>query len=215
MKVYSLGEISNQMKSLLSSVLLLGLVACSPQEQPPAKPEAKQHYALHEYSVTFAAVKIPDETLKQLGLPPFEGPHTEESDQKLAAYVVAHPGDFSIAGIKGNCLPVVWNNGETHVKLLLDPEQEQKDLETLGMMTRGFDIRVSVRDEQAVGQVYCDWFCCCGIHSKEQVRGSTDRGMTGGSLTGLITVGQTYIRPLLQGNGVSLWMMGALNRNTN
>jgi len=179
------------------------------------KPVAKQSFGLHEYCAIFAAVKIPDETLKQLALPPFEAPHLQENDQKLAVYVMAHSNDFSIATITGNCRPVVWNNGETHVKLLLDPKQEGKDLETLGLMTRHFDVRVSVRDEDGQGQVFADWFCSYLVHLKEPVGNSTDHGGSIPCGSGLIAIGQPFIWPLFHGKGVSLWLLGTLDRNTN
>jgi hypothetical protein len=200
---------------MLAVALLVGLVGCSRNERQPAKPAAKQSFGLHEYSVTLAAVKIPDETLKRLALPSFEEVYSQEASQKLAAYVVAHSGDFSLTTIKGNCLPVVWNNGETHVKLLPDPKQEEKDFETLGLTTRPFDVCVSVREEDGQGWVYSDWRCSYGVHLKEPVGNSTDHG---GSLTcgpGFAPVGQTNIWRLFHGKGVSLWMLGALNRNTN
>src|SRR5208283_1438311 len=97
------------MKNLLFPVLLVGLVACSPTEQQQVTPSATQHNIdLREYAVSFAAVKIRDETLKQLAFPPFEEIYSQEAEKKLAAYVIAHSGDFSFTATTGNCLPIVY-----------------------------------------------------------------------------------------------------------
>ena len=138
-----------------------------------------------------------------------------ENDQKLADYVVAHSGDFSIAKITGNCLPTVWNNGETHARLLLDSMQEGKDFESLGLMTKSFDVRVSVRDEDDQGRVYSDWSCSYRVHLKEPVGNSIDHGGSGTGWIGFAKVGQPHIGPLFHAKGVSLWLLVALNRNTN
>src|SRR5207248_1274015 len=137
---------------------LSGLCGCSEKASPVRTPVSKSA-AFHKYCVTFAAVKVPDTTLTSLGLPTYEEPTTPESRRKLAAYVQAHTTEFSVRTPTGNILPIVWNNGQTHVTLLPDPKQEEKDFETLGMMTKGFDAGVTVRDEDDRGQVYCDWSC--------------------------------------------------------
>ena len=199
------------MKTICFIFLLAGLCGCS-EKVPPSKTPISKSRPLHKYSVTLAAVKVPDSTLTRLGLPSYETPSTPESRRKLADYVKAHASEFSIRAPSGNILPIVWNNNETHVTLLPDATQEAKDFETLGMMTKGFDAGVTVRDEDEHGRVYCDWSCSCGVHLKEPVGNSTDHGMSGVGGSGMIPVGQAEMCPLFHGNGVSLWMLVALNR---
>ena len=200
------------MKNLWSIVLLLGLCACSEKAPQPKKPVFQPAAGLHRYSVTFAAVKIPDSTLMSLALPAYEECSTPDSRRKLAAHVLAHTADFSIRAPTGNSLPIVWNNGQTHVMVLPDSKQEAKDFETFGMMAKEFIAGVSVRAEDDKGEVYCDWFCNCGVHLKQPIGNSTAHGRGGICGSGMIAIGQPEIWPLCRGNGVSMWMLAALNR---
>jgi len=214
------------MNKLLFPALLIGLVACSRTEQQPVKPTGTQHSVdLRRYAVSFAAVKIPDEMLKQLALPPFEQIYSLEDQKKLAAYVVAHSEDFPITSTKGNCLPFVYGIGggshekmtgmETQAQLLLDPKQEEKDFETLGLATRLFTVRVAVREVDSQDDVFCDWYCNYRVHLKEPVGNSTDHGGGIPCGPGVYPVGQPSISKLFHAKGVSLWLLGTLNTNTN
>jgi hypothetical protein len=200
------------MKTIWFIALLFGLSGCS-EKAPPARTPVSKSSAVRKYSVTFAAVKVSDTTLASIGLPAYDAPSTPESRRKLANYVQAHTAEFSIRAATGNILPIVLNRGQTHVTLLPDSKQEEKDFEALGMMTKEFDAGVTVLDEDEHGQVYCDWYCSCGIHLKEPLGNSTDHGMSGGCDGGMIPVGQAEMCPLLHGNGVGLWMLVALNRS--
>jgi len=205
-------KFTRDMKTVWLLFLVAGLCGCS-EKASPSKTQVSKHPPLHKYSVTFAAVKVPDTTLARLELPSYETPSTPESCRRLADYVKAHASEFSMRTATGNILPIVWNNNETHVTLLPDAKQEERDFDALGMMTKEFDAGVTVHEEDEHGQAYCDWSCSCGVHLKEPVGNSTDHGMTGVGGSGMIPVGQAEMCPLFHGNGVSLWMLAGLNRS--
>ena len=200
------------MKNLCFIVLLVGLCACSDKATQPKQAIGKHMVVPHEYSVTFAAVKILDSTLTRLALPAYEEPSTIASRRKLAAYVSAHPADVSVYASTGNIVPIVWINQRVEVKILLDSKQEANDLQAFGMATKQFTPGVSVREENDKGEVYCDWCCGCMVHLTQPIGNSTDIGRGGASGLGVVVIGQPEIWPLCRGNGVSLWMLGTLNR---
>ena len=190
----------------------MGLSACSEKAPQPKIPAATPAAARHRYSVKFAAVKIPDSVLLSLGLPAYEESSTPDSRRKLAAYVSAHPADFSIRSSTGNIVPLVQSNEQISMEILPDANQEARDFETLGMMTKEFIPSVAIREENDQGEVYYACHCRCGVRLKEAIGKSTDQGRGGGCGSGMIVIGQPEIWPLCRGNGVSLWMLVTLNR---
>lgn len=203
------------MKNFLTILLLLGLGACSQEASPTAKPVAKPAAPFHTYAAKFAAVIIPDSLLTRLALPSYEEFNTQDSRRKLAAYVLAHSGDaedLSFTASTGNTLPIVWNNTQTHVRILPDPKQQARDLQTFGVMIKSFSAGVSVAEENDRGQIRCDWRYGFGVHLKNPVGNSTDHGVDGPCGGGVSDVGQPEIWRVFRGDGVSVWMLIDLDR---
>jgi hypothetical protein len=193
-------------KRILPVVLLLALTACSGN-----RPRPVLNY--HEYSVTFAAVKVPDSAFQGLGLSSYEDTiRTAEACQKLADHVAGHPKEFSITTVNGNALPIVGTHGRTGIRLLLDPKQEKRDFEAYGMMAQKFDPAVRIQEEDDRGYVSCAWECAYGVHLKQPIGNSTDVGGSGGCGGAMTAVGKPEIMPLFHADGVSLWLLGQLNR---
>ena len=169
----------------------------------------------HQYFVTFAAVKIPDEILKQYGCSFDEKGNqsfTLEAREKLAAYILTHPNNFPFTTSVGNCVPMVGNGQQTYMRLLLDPKQEDSDFKRFGLTIKRFDVGINVQEEDNSGQVQCSWSCKWRVHLKEPIGGSTDQGGTGPMGCCVLNVGKPDLTLLFRGNGVSLWDLVALNR---
>ena len=190
---------------------LICLCGCSQQSQkpigkPPAAPPSK-------YAVRLSAVKVPNATLTDLGLPPLSEPLTIEARKKLAAYVLEHPEDFSILAPTGSVVPRVWDKGQIYLELLPDSTQEARDFEKLGMATTQFVPGVAIQEVEANGEILYDCFCSSMVHLKKPIanNNSLDIGQGGGVGTGLLAVGQPEIWPLLQGDVVTLWLLVVFN----
>lgn len=205
-----------RMKHLLLIVLLLGLVSCSKEAPKPARPTNANAGGMHKYYPTIALVKIHDGFLQQHGVSYDETNGfnfgSVENRAQVAGYILAHPGEFSFTTLSGNFIPVVWNNRQTHISLLPDPQQEERDLNTYGLMTTGFDAGVDVGDEDSKGTVRCTWTYGYGVHMKEPIGGSTDHGVDAVYGGGYYPVGKPDMAHLFQIKGTTVWMVVALNR---
>ncbi len=203
-------------KPFLLIALLCGLAGCSQQTPPPASAGMAKAGGLQKYYPLFAVVKIPDSFMQQQGVSHHETNGWDfgslENRAKVAAYVLAHPGEFSFTQPAGNFVPVVWSHKQTSIELRLDPRQEERDLEKYGMKTTAFEASVDVGDEDEHGNVQCSWWYGYGVHTKEPVGGSSDRGGTGPLGGGIYPVGQPDMAELYHGPDAALWLVVELNR---
>ena len=195
-------------KNFLFLLFVVGLVSCNREKSK--KLGENKTLVNHDYVVTFAAVKIPNEVLARYGdikkilndIP---------VRYRLSSYVLAHSGDFSFTTPSGNCLPIVENNHETRVKLLFDPILEEKDFKTLGIIMKRLDVYIRLQEENSTEQVACSWGCEFDVHMKEPTGNLTDEG--GSRCAGyMLKVGQPDMTLLTTGSGASIWMLVALNR---
>jgi hypothetical protein len=202
------------MKPLLTFLLLLALTGCSQKSSPESASQLKINpVPYHQYLVTFAAVRIPNEMLKP------NAAHANginlgaiKDRYEFARYVLAHTNEFSFTTTKGNFLPTVATGGQTSIKFLLDPSQEQADLERTGIQLQSLQADVKVKNEDDHGYVWYEGHIGYGVHLKEPVGGSVDHGGDIPFPGGLLPVGQPDIIALFETKDFTLCGLVALNR---
>lgn len=165
----------------------------------------------HQYLVTFAAVKIPNEMLKP------NPAHTNATDTikdryKIASYVLAHTNEFSFTTTTGNFVPTVSTGRQTGGKFLLDSGHERADMERTGMQLKVFQTHIEVQNEDDHGCVWYEGQVVYNVDLKERVGGAM--GVGGGIPFpgGLLPVGQPDIVQLFNTREFTLCGLVALNR---
>ena len=198
------------MRLPLIVLLSLGLASCS-QELHRTTPAAPTH----EYVVTFAAVKIPDDIPRQHGCSiDDEGYNfgSLEARYTFAEYVVSHSNSFSFTVLDSNPRLTVRNHQQATARLVLDSSKEEADFQVVGFKTTQFEPGIDVQGEGSKGQVACTWSCSYTVQLKKPIGNSTDHGGSGPFGCCRLDVGRPDITPLFRGDGATLWLVVALNR---
>ena len=158
-----------------------------------------------DYVVTFASVKISDETLRQTGFPSVEDINKSlETRAKFARYVSEHPEQFSFTPNRGNALPIARTSETTRLHFVLDAQKEQQDFATYGMSLTQFDPSMSIQGEDRDGTISCSWGYNYGVTLREPVGNST--GVGGCGFSGFILrAHQPDLTLLFRTKNASLW----------
>lgn len=199
------------MKFLLPLLLALDLVGCSPSNESPAASHGKSLQS-HRYLTTFAAVKVPNESLKPYYQNNGYDFGTIHERYQFATRLLTCTNDCSVTTIDGNYLPIVVTGHGTGGKILPDARQEAADLEKTGMRLEQFEANVEVGDEDEHGSVWYQGRVSYRVHLREPVGNSTDHGGSIPFPGGMLLVGQADLQPLFATKDFTLCALVRLER---
>ena len=195
------------MKSLLPAILVLLFAGCS--KPPETSPDTRT------YSVTFAVALLPNSILKDFG-----GTFSENKGYnfdsltdryRLAQYVLDNPERFSVVRQGGSWIPLVGTGAKSQMELRSAQAAEKFSLEKNGVALERFKAVIVVYDENASGQIRCNWSCDYSLTLQVPVGNSTRHG--GQRSSGyVLRSGQPDMTPFFNFDENTLWLIVGLNR---
>jgi hypothetical protein len=203
------------MRAALLLLPLVVILGCS-RNQPPVSTRT----LTKSYHVRIAVAKVPDDFLGRFGgsfdaKAGYSSSGSFEGQTQFAAYLMSHTNEFSMASASGDFHPADVARDPTHlsptIMIALDPQQEARDLDKLGMKVTRASASLQLISEDGCGHVSGSVPFSFMVHLSKPVGNSTDRGGGGFSPAYWYTVGTPAVTPLYQLNGTTLWALAQLD----